>query len=112
MSFKTAIFATIKSLKPEAYTCPVTGEKAYIKRFTVAERENYIYAVNKAQDGLSNATGFTMIMCDEKGNLLFGEDDIEKIAALPDDIVGSALKAFNTQKTLGIEQAEKNSEPT
>ncbi len=112
MSFKTAIFATIKSLKPEPYTCPVTGGKAYIKRFTVAERENYMYAVNKAQDGLSNATGFTMIMCDDKGNLLFGKEDIEKIATLPDGIVGSALAAFNTQKTLSVEQAEKNSEPT
>lgn len=112
MSFKTAIFATAKDLKPEPYTCPVTGEKAYIKRFTVAERENYVYAVNKAQDGLSNATGFTMIMCDDKGNLLFGADDIEKIAALPSEIVGSALSAFNTQKIPTAEQAEKNSEPT
>ncbi len=112
MSFKTAIFATTKSLKPEPYTCPVTGEKAYIKRFTVAERENYAYTVAKAEDGLVNATAFTLFICDDKGNLLFKTEDVQRIAALPESIVSSALVAFNTQTTPTIEQAEKNLEPT
>lgn len=112
MSFKTAIFASTKGLKPEPYTCPVTGKKAYIKRFTVAERENYAHTISKAKDGLVNATAFTLFMCDDKGNLLFGEKDIDKVATLPEDVVSSALVAFNTQKTLTVEQAEKNSEPT
>lgn len=112
MSFKTAIFAKIKSLKPEPYTCPVTGEKAYIKRFTVAERENYAHAITKAEDGLVNATAFTLFMCDDKGNLLFETKDVQKIAALPESIVSSALVAFNNQVIPTIEQAEKNLDPT
>lgn len=109
MSFKTKIFAlAAKSLTPVPYTCPVTGEKAYVKRFTVAERESYARAVLDAEDGLRNATGFVLIACDKNGELLFEEKDIEQIAKLPEDVVSEALSVFNTQKLPTVEEAEKN----
>lgn len=107
-NFKAAILATIATLTPVPYTCPVTGQKAFVKRFTVAEREKYATAVTTAPTGLANATAFTMIVCDAEGNLLFAKEDIADIAKLPDDVVSEAIYAFNSQKSLSVGEAEKN----
>lgn len=110
MSFQTKILALASvALAPMPYTDKTTGEKAYIKRMTVAEREHYAQCVMNAPKGTSNATGFSLIMCDKDGNLLFGEKDIDTINQLPEDIVSDALTAFNTQSKLpDVEVAEKN----
>ena len=107
-NFKAAILATIATLTPVPYTCPVTGQKAFVKRFTVAEREKYATAVTSAPTGLANATAFTMIVCDAEGNLLFAKEDIAEIAKLPDDVVSEAIYAFNSKKSLSVGEAEKN----
>ncbi len=110
MSFKSSILNLSNiTLAPKEYTCTITGEKAHIKRFTVSESEYYTNAIMKAETGKINATAFSLIMCDEKGNLLFTKDDIDKICKLPDNVVDNALQTFNRlNKTTSIEQAEKN----
>lgn len=109
MSFKDAVFALAKPQSPTPYVCPFTGAKAYIRRFTVAERENYSRAIINAAEGDVNATGFSLIMCDKDGKRIFGDDDIAKIKELPNDLVEEALKTFNNQKLPTIEDAKKNS---
>lgn len=109
MNFKDAVFALAKPQSPIPYVCPFTGSKAYIKRFTVAEREQYSKAILGADDGLANATGFSLIMCDKDGKRIFDDGDIDKIKELPEDVVSEALKVFNTQKLPAIEDAKKNS---
>ncbi|AKG09369.1 hypothetical protein AAX05_03350 [Moraxella bovoculi] len=113
MSFKSKLLGLTDKHKPKPipYTCPVTGEKAYIKRFTMAEREHYADAITSADNGKRNATAFTLIMCDAKGELIFDDTDIDKLSELPEDVLTSAVAAFNSQTMLTIEQAEKNSEP-
>lgn len=113
MTFKSTILGLTDKGKPKPipYTCPVTGEKAYIKRFTMAEREHYADAITSAESGKRNATAFTLIMCDAKGELIFDEIGIDKLSNLPEDVLTSAVAAFNSQTMLTIEQAEKNSEP-
>lgn len=110
MAFKDKILAlSAVALTPIAYTDKTTGEKAFIKRMTVAEREAYANAVMSAPKGKSNATGFAMIMVDKDGNRLFTDSDIELINNLPEDVVSEALVFFNksTEQT-SVGQAEKN----
>ncbi len=108
MNFKNIVLALTKPM-PIAYTCPVTGGKAYIKSFTVAEREQYSKAVLGADDGLANATAFSLIMCDKDGKRLFDDGDIDKIKELPENVVSEALTVFNTQKLPSVDDAKKNS---
>lgn len=101
-------------LTPIAYTDKTTGEPAFVKRFTVAERAEFRKAVVKAPDDKADALGFTMIACDEKGNLLFTADDVEAVGKLPEAVVNDALTAFNKQTSdtvptgENVEEAEKN----
>ncbi len=108
MNFKDAVFALSKP-NPVSYTCPITGSKAYIKRFTVAEREQYSKAILGADDGLANATAFSLIMCDKDGKCLFDDGDIDKIKELPENVVSEALTVFNAQKLPSVDDAKKNS---
>ena len=110
MAFKDKILALSSvALTPIAYTDKTTGEKAFIKRMTLSEREAYARAVTNAPAGKSNATGFAHIMVDQNGNRIFGDNDVDAIGNLPDNVVFDALDVFNkgTEPT-SIEQAEKN----
>lgn len=109
MSFKAATLALAAiALKPEPYTCPVTGEKAFLKRFTVAEREQYSQKVMSAPENESNATAFTLLVCDKDGNLLYTHEDVSTVCKLPEDIVDGVLVALSKRKKTTVEQAEKN----
>lgn len=110
MTFKDKILALSGvALAPMPYVDKTTGETAYIKRMTVADREAYSNAVMNAPTGKSNATGFAMIMVDKNGNRLFSDNDIDAINNLPDEVVSDALMAFNkADEPTSVEQAEKN----
>ena len=110
MAFKDKILAlTTIALTPTPYTDKTTGETAYIKKMTVAEREAYSNAVMSAPKGKSNATGFAHIIVDQNGNRIFSDKDIDKINNLPEDVVLDALLAFNkASEPTTVEQAEKN----
>ena len=110
MAFKTAILALSSvALTPIAYTDKTTGEKAFIKRMTLSEREAYSNAVLNAPKGKSNAVAFSHIVVDQNGNRIFGDDDIDAIGNLPENVVFDALQVFNKGlEPTSIEQAEKN----
>ena len=110
MAFKTAILALSSvALTPIAYTDKTTGEKAFIKRMTLSEREVYSNAVLNAPKGKSNAVAFSHIVVDQNGNRIFGDDDIDAIGNLPENVVFDALQVFNkAAQPTSIEQAEKN----
>ena len=110
MAFKTAILALSSvALTPIAYTDKTTGEKAFIKRMTLSEREVYSNAVLNAPKGKSNAVAFSHIVVDQNGNRIFGDDDIDAIGNLPENVVFDALQVFNKGvEPTSIEQAEKN----
>ena len=109
MAFKEKILALASvPLQPIEYTDKATGEKAYIKRMTVAEREAYAAAVMGAPKGKSNATGFAHILVDQNGNRIFTDADIDAIGKLPEDVVIDALNEFNKTGRTTVEQAEKN----
>lgn len=108
MTFKSAALALANvALPPTPYTCPVTGEQAYLKRFTVAEREAYGNAVLGAPKNKSNAVAFVKIMCDKDGKLLFSDDDVDAVLKMPAELVDKAIEAFSKPPAT-IEQAEKN----
>lgn len=110
MSFKAAVLGLSDKNKPQptAYTCPVTGQKAFIKRLTISEREHYSTKIQEAGKGEVNATAFSLIMCDKDGELLFSEKDIATLANLPEDVLLSAIAEFNSRPSLTVSQAEKN----
>ena len=110
MAFKTAILALSSvALTPIAYTDKTTGEKAFIKRMTLSEREVYSNAVLNAPKGKSNAVAFSHIVVDQNGNRIFGDDDIDAIGNLPENVVFDVLQVFNkVLEPTSIEQAEKN----
>ena len=110
MTFKTAILALSSvALTPTAYTDKTTGEKAFIKRMTVAEREAYAHAVTNAPKGKSNATGFAHIIVDQNGNRIFADNEIDQIGNLPENVVLDALSVFHEAgQPTDVEQAEKN----
>ncbi|MGP1607999.1 MAG: hypothetical protein ACTTGU_07640 [Moraxella sp.] len=110
MNFKDAIFKMAKQpLPPTPYTCPITHTQAYVKNFTVAEREQYSLAVSGAKDGLANATAFVNIVCDEQGHLIFEQKDVETVAKLPEDVVLAAIREFNNKPDLTLKDVQKNS---
>ncbi len=114
MSVKTSIlaFATAAALAPVAHTCPVTGQKFFIKRMTIGEKENYYKKISESEEGMGNATSLTMIAVDEKGKPIFDGSDIPSLANLPSEIFESAFKKFSEAgKPETVEAAEKNSEP-
>ena len=110
MAFKTAILALSSvALTPIAYTDKTTGEKAFIKRMTLSEREVYSNAVLNAPKCKSNAVAFSHIVVDQNGNRIFGDDDIDAIGNLPENVVFDVLQVFNkVLEPTSIEQAEKN----
>ena len=110
MAFKTAILALSSvALTPIAYTDKTTGEKAFIKRMTLSEREAYSNTVLNAPKGKSNAAAFSHIVVDQNGNRIFGDDDIDAIGNLPENVVFDVLQVFNkVLEPTSIEQAEKN----
>lgn len=103
---------TSVALTPTLYTDTTTGEPAYVKRFTVAERAEFRKAVNDAEDKKADALGYTMIACDEKGNLLFTPEDADNVLKMPEAVLNDALTAFNKKPQVptaeNVEQAEKN----
>ena len=112
MSFKAALLGAVVSggLQPVSYTDPTTGEKAFLKRFTIGEREDYYKKLSKAKDGKGNATAMSLFLVDANGNRIFNDEDIDSLAQLPDVFFDNAMKAFaeiNDPKTT-VEQAEKN----
>lgn len=112
MSFKAALLGAVVTggLQPVPYTDPTTGEKAFLKRFTIGEREAYYKQLSKAEDGKGNATAMSLFLVDANGNRIFSDEDIDSLAQLPDVFFDNAMKAFaeiNDPKT-SVEQAEKN----
>lgn len=110
MAFKDKILALSGvALAPIPYTDKTTGEKAFIKRMTLNEREAYSRIIMSTPKGKVNAIGFAHIMVDANGNRIFSDADVDAIGNLPDDVVYDALEVFNKgAEPTSIEQAEKN----
>ena len=112
MSFKTALLAAVatSALAPVPYTDPTTGEKAFLKRFTIGEREAYYQQVSQADSGKGNATAMSLFLVDKDGQRIFGDDDIDSLAQLPDVFFDNAIKAFTdaNKASTTVEQAVKN----
>ena len=112
MSFKAALLGAVVTapLAPVPYTDPTTGEKAFLRRYTIGEREAYYKQLSQAPEGKGNATAMSLFLVDQNGNRIFDDKDIDSLAQLPDVFFDNAMKAFAeiNKPSTTVEQAVKN----
>lgn len=83
-----------------------------VRVMSAATRELFERTINASRDEcMIRARWLRLTLCDEKGNLMFSDEDVPIIAQLDSDVVinvfGVAL-ALNGMEPDAVEQAEKN----
>lgn len=113
---KLAFFNQASDLiKPVRVHLPSMGGDVFVKRHTLAEREDFNDRITEAEKEDKNAIGVILVTCDEDGELLFSEDDLEQIKCLPSNVTTEILYRYNMANGLAlpieeqIEAAKKNS---
>lgn len=100
--------------KPTRLHLPELGGDVFIKRHTLAEREEFNAQVGEAEKRDQNAIGVQLVTCDEAGELIFTPDDIEAIQGLPSSVIIDILYKYNvvngivTPLSEQVEDAKKN----
>ena len=112
----TALLASLAVInEPKKISIPEFNGDLYIRQFTVSDQEQISKHLeeNKSKDK-NMALTFIFGVCDEKGERLFGIDDLDKISQLNFKGVYSVIKEINEFNGLNnkLEDDEKNSEPT
>lgn len=111
-AFLSAAGATIKPVRLQLHEL---GGDVFIKRHTLAEREDFNDRVTNANKQEQNATGVQLVTCDESGALLFEPSDIEDIKGLPSNVTTEILYKYNIINGLvapiaeQVDEAKKNS---
>lgn len=111
-SFLSAAGATIKPVR--LHLTELDGD-VFIKRHTLAEREEFNERVTTADKHDQNAIGVQLVTCDESGALLFEPTDIDAIKGLPSNVTTEILYKYNVINGLvapineQVEDAKKNS---
>lgn len=111
-AFLSAAGATIK---PVRLHLPELDGDVFIKRHTLAEREEFNERVTTADKHDQNAIGVQLVTCYESGGLLFEPTDIDAIKGLPSNVTTEILYKYNVINGLvapineQVEDAKKNS---
>lgn len=118
MNLKDKILALAVANTIVAVTSDNVPEGIFVKKLSIGEREIYAKKIDKAmkksKENAMNALAFCLVACDEQGEPIFSEDDIDDVNKLPSDLVLDVLDTFNqingfSQKSQkAVDTAEKN----
>ena len=87
---------------------PKLGGSVYVKEYNVCEHERYSIKVADAKKGKANATAFATVALDEKGERIFTDDDIDKLACMPSSVIYPVIAKFRELNNDDVDEAEKN----
>lgn len=118
MNLKDKILALAVANAIVAVASDNVPEGIFVKKLSIGEREIYAKKIDKAmkksKENAMNALAFCLVACDEHGEPIFSEDDIDDVNKLPSDLVLDVLDTFNqingfSQKSQkAVDTAEKN----
>ena len=102
-------------ITPVRVSLPEIGGDVFVKRHTLAERDAFNDAIKGLEKTEQNATGVTLVTCDEKGELIFTTEDVESIKGLPSSVTNKILYEYNVANGFitpideAVDEAKKNS---
>lgn len=94
------IEASIKPGTCKAVELPTLGT-VYIPRLSIRDAENAAKAIKGAEEYGSAAALIVSIVQDETGHRLFTDEDIAMVAALPADVGGPIIAAYEQMNGAG-----------
>lgn len=110
---KAGLLAAASAVRTEPLPLPELGGIVYIKQQTAGEREALERLMKEQVDKNGvRAAAFVTSVCDEAGNLLFDESDIEDVKKLQSKVVVKVFNKANELNGIGddaVDTAEKNS---
>lgn len=97
-----------KGLTPFKYESADLKTPIFVKNMTIGEQEVYwkILEATKKSGNKMNATAFAQVVCDEAGELVFSENDVDEINKLPSKIVLGVVNFFVDKN--GLNKSAKN----